>query len=138
VDGHGPGAPLDGLARAGWKLVYTDTPTDYIKGADDRNKATDLSYSLGFTVSAEGNVRNVIWDGVGFRAGLAANTSIVAVNNRVFKPELLKAAIKAKRTARSRSSCWSRRAMCCARSRSITTAACATRAWNASRARRTA
>jgi predicted metalloprotease with PDZ domain len=95
VDGHGPGAPLDGLARAGWKLVYTDTPTDYIKGADDRNKVTDLSYSLGFTVSAEGNVRNVIWDGVGFRAGLAANTSIVAVNNRVYKPELLKNAIKA-------------------------------------------
>jgi hypothetical protein len=63
VDGHGPGAPLDGLARAGWKLVYTDTPTDYIKGADDRNKVTDLSYSVGFTVSAEGNVRNLIWDG---------------------------------------------------------------------------
>jgi hypothetical protein len=38
VDGHGPGAPLDGLARAGWKLVYTDTPTDYIKGADERSK----------------------------------------------------------------------------------------------------
>ncbi|MGZ5183375.1 MAG: peptidase M61, partial [Ramlibacter sp.] len=95
VNGHGPGAPLDGLARAGWKLVYTDTPTDYIKGADDRNKVTDLSYSVGFTVSSEGNIRNVIWDGPGFRAGLAANTSIVAVNNRVYKPELLKNAIKA-------------------------------------------
>jgi hypothetical protein len=42
---------------------------------------------VGFTVSAEGNIRNVIWDGVGFRAGLAANTSIVAVNNRAYKPE---------------------------------------------------
>jgi predicted metalloprotease with PDZ domain len=95
LEGHGPGAPLDGLARTGWKLVYTDTPTDLIKGADERNKVVDLSYSLGFTVSLEGNVRNVIWDGVGFRAGLAANTSIVAVNNRVYKPEVLKAAIKA-------------------------------------------
>jgi predicted metalloprotease with PDZ domain len=94
LEGHGPGAPLDGLARAGWKLVYTDTPTDYLKGADDRNKVLDLSYSLGFTVSAEGNIRNVIWDGVGFRAGLAANASIVAVNDRVYKAEGLKAAIK--------------------------------------------
>lgn len=94
LDGHGPGAPLDGLARAGWKLVYTDTPTDLIKGADERNKITDLSYSLGFTVTADGGIRNVIWDGVGFRAGLAANSTIVAVNNRSYKADLLKKAIK--------------------------------------------
>jgi predicted metalloprotease with PDZ domain len=94
LDGHGPGAPLDGLARAGWKLVYTDTPTDLIKGADERNKVTDLSYSLGFTVAADGAIRNVIWDGVGFRAGLAGNSVIVAVNSRTYKPELLKKAIK--------------------------------------------
>jgi predicted metalloprotease with PDZ domain len=94
LDGHGPGAPLDGLARAGWKLVYTDTPTDYIKGVDDRNKVLDLTYSLGFTVAQDGAVRNVVWDGVAFRAGLAANTTVMAVGDRVYKPELLKAAIK--------------------------------------------
>jgi predicted metalloprotease with PDZ domain len=94
LDGHGPGAPLDGLARAGWKLVYTDTPTDYIKGYDERMKALDLTYSLGFTVAQDGAIRNVVWDGVGFRAGLAANTTVVAVGDRVYKPELLKAAIK--------------------------------------------
>jgi predicted metalloprotease with PDZ domain len=94
LDGHGPGAPLDGLARAGWKLVYTDTPTDYLKAVDDRNKVLDLTYSLGFTVAQDGAIRNVVWDGIGFRAGLAANTTIMAVNDRVYKPELLKAAIK--------------------------------------------
>jgi predicted metalloprotease with PDZ domain len=95
LEGHGPGAPLDGLARAGWKLVYTDTPTDYLKGADERSKATDFSYSLGFSVKADGGVANVVWDGAGFRAGLAPNTTIVAVNNRAWKPEVLKAAVKA-------------------------------------------
>jgi len=94
LDGHGPGAPLDGLARAGWKLVYTDVPTDYLKGVDDRNKVLDLTYSLGFTVAQDGAIRNVVWDGIGFRAGLAANTTVMAVNDRVYKPELLKAAIK--------------------------------------------
>jgi predicted metalloprotease with PDZ domain len=94
LDGHGPGAPLDGLARAGWKLVYTDTPTDYLKGVDERNKVLDLTYSLGFTVAQDGAVRNVVWDGIGFRAGLAANTTVMAVNDRVYKPELLKAAVK--------------------------------------------
>jgi predicted metalloprotease with PDZ domain len=98
LDGHGPGAPLDGLARAGWKLVYTDTPTDYVKSIDDRSKALDLSYSLGFAVSSTGAIRNVVWDSVAFRAGLAANATIVAVNNTAYKAEVLKKAIKDART----------------------------------------
>jgi predicted metalloprotease with PDZ domain len=100
LNGHGPGAPLDGLARAGWKLVYTDTPTDYAKSADERSKSTDFSYSLGFSVGTDGAIRNVVWDGVGFRAGLAANTSIVAVNNHAYKGEVLKAAVKEAKTSR--------------------------------------
>ncbi len=101
LEGHGPGAPLDGLARAGWKLVYTDTPTDAAKAADERNKVTDLSYSLGFSVRQDGSVTGVIWDGVGFRAGLAANTTIVAVNNKAYKGEVLKAAVKAARDGKA-------------------------------------
>lgn len=95
LDGHGPGAPLDGLARAGWKLVYTDTPSDVGKAAEERNKSSDFSYSLGFNVKAEGAIEAVQWDGVGFRAGLAANSVIVAVNNHAYKGEVLKAAVKA-------------------------------------------
>ncbi|MFZ3287226.1 MAG: peptidase M61 [Telluria sp.] len=95
LDGHGPGAPLDGLARAGWKLVYTDTPTDFVKSAEERAKASDLSYSLGFTVKHDGTVTAVQWDGVAFQAGLSGNSTIVAVNSRAYKPELLKAAVKA-------------------------------------------
>lgn len=94
LDGHGPGAPLDGLARAGWKLVYTDTPSDAGRAAEERSKSADFNYSLGFSVRADGGVTGVIWDGVGFRAGLAANTTIVAVNNRVYKGEVLKAAVR--------------------------------------------
>jgi predicted metalloprotease with PDZ domain len=98
VEDLAPQAPLDGLARAGWKLVYTDTPSDASKSADERNKTTDFSYSLGFAVKADGAITSVTWDGVGFQAGLAANTSIVAVNNRAWKPELLKAAVKDAKT----------------------------------------
>jgi predicted metalloprotease with PDZ domain len=101
LDGHGPGAPLDGLARAGWKLVYTETPTDTIKSAEERSKSTDFSYSLGFAVRADGGVSNVQWDGLGFRAGLAGNSTIVAVNNKVFKPEVLKAAVKAAKDSKA-------------------------------------
>lgn len=45
-------------------------------------------------MTQDGGIRNVIWDGVGFRAGLAANSTIVAVNNRVYKAEVLKDAIR--------------------------------------------
>ncbi|MCG2582937.1 M61 family metallopeptidase [Massilia sp. TS11] len=95
LDGHGPGAPLDGLARLGWKLVYSETPTPFLKQSEERAKSASFTYSLGFSVSASGNIEGLVWDGVGYRAGLAANTSLVAVNNRAYKPELLKAAITA-------------------------------------------
>jgi predicted metalloprotease with PDZ domain len=98
LDGHASGAPLDGLARAGWKLVYKDTPSDFSKASDERNKVTDFSYSLGFAVKQDGGVAAVQWDGVAFRAGLAGNSSIVAVNNRAYKGEVLKAAVKAAKT----------------------------------------
>ena len=95
LDGHAGGAPLDGLARAGWKLVYKDTPSDYSKSVDEQRKSTDFSYSLGLAVKQDGGVAAVQWDGAAFRAGLAGNSTIVAVNNRAYKAELLKAAVKA-------------------------------------------
>jgi predicted metalloprotease with PDZ domain len=101
LDGHASGAPLDGLARAGWKLVYTDTPSDYSKSADEQRKSTDFSYSLGFSVKQDGGVAAVQWDGVAFRAGLASNSTIVAVNNRAYKGEVLKAAIKAAKDSKA-------------------------------------
>ncbi|MFC0135602.1 peptidase M61 [Massilia eurypsychrophila] len=95
LDGHGSGAPLDGLARAGWKLVYKDAPSDATKASEERSKSSDFSYSLGISVKQDGAIAGVVWDGVAFRAGLAGNSSIVAVNNRAYKAEVLKAAIKA-------------------------------------------
>jgi predicted metalloprotease with PDZ domain len=95
LDGHGKGAPLDGLARAGYELVYKDTPSDFAKSMDEQSKSANFAYSLGMNVKADGGITGVIWDGVAFRAGLAGNSSIVAVNNRAYKPEVLKAAVKA-------------------------------------------
>ncbi len=95
LESHDAGAPLDGLARAGWKLVYTDTPSAYTKAAEDRNKITDFSYSLGMAIKPDGVIDGVQWDGVAFDAGLVSGTTIAAVNNRAYKPEVLKAAIGA-------------------------------------------
>lgn len=95
VDGHGPGAPLDGLARAGWKLVYRDTPTAFLKADEERGKSTDLTYSLGVVIDKDGKLGRLLWDGPAFKAGLSGNTTLLAVNGTAYTPKLLKAAIKA-------------------------------------------
>jgi predicted metalloprotease with PDZ domain len=92
---HGPGAPLDGLARGGWKLVYSDTPSDYLRQLEDQRKAVDFTFSLGFNVSSReyGQLTEVLWGGPGYEAGLTAGTTLVAVNGREYRPERLREAI---------------------------------------------
>ena len=94
LEGHGPGAPLDGLARGGYRLVYTDTPTDYFKSAEARRKSTDLSFSIGMVIGKDGALTDVEWDGPAFKAGLTEGTQIVAVNGDAFNADDLKDAIK--------------------------------------------
>jgi len=98
VENVGP-APLDGLARAGWKLVYADTPTPYLKGVEERSKSADFQYSLGFSVSGEGKVEGLQWEGLGFQAGLGGGTTILAVNGTAYKAEVLRAAVTAAKTS---------------------------------------
>ncbi|MDB5754341.1 MAG: glycyl aminopeptidase family protein [Massilia sp.] len=95
IDGINAHAPLDGLARSGWKLVYADTPTDFMKMAEERSKLTNFAYSLGFSVDKDGKVVGIEWNGPGFKAGLTSSSTIVAVNGTAYKPEVLKAAVKA-------------------------------------------
>lgn len=100
LDGHGPRAPLDGLARAGWKLVYTEKPTDFLKAQEEQSKSANFQYSLGFSVGAEGKLEAFQWDGLGFKAGLSGGSTLVAVNGRAYKPEVLRAAITAAKTSK--------------------------------------
>ncbi len=88
-------APLDGLKRGGYQLVYTDTPTDYFKAYETRLKVTHLGYSLGFTIGAGGLLSEVAWDGPAFKAGLTQGVTLVAVNSESYDADKLKDAIKA-------------------------------------------
>jgi len=95
IEGVNPKAPLDGLARGGYKLVYTDTPTDYFKVSETRAKNTNLAYSIGLTVGSDAVLTDVQWDGPAFKAGLTQGLTIVAVNGDTYDAEKLKAAVKA-------------------------------------------
>jgi predicted metalloprotease with PDZ domain len=95
LDGHGPGAPLDGITRSGWKLVYTEQETPYFKDVEDYRKAADFSYSLGLSVGPDGRIVNVTWGGPAFKANLTEGYTLLAVDGRAYKVDLLKAAITA-------------------------------------------
>ncbi len=95
LDGHGPGAPLDGLTRGGWRLVYTDTPTDYQKTLYAEYERNDFTYSLGLSITADGTVAGVQWNGHAFQQGLATGTQIIAVNGEATSPKVLADAITA-------------------------------------------
>ena len=90
--------PLDWLARGGYRLVYTDTPTEWFKSSEKKRKVTDLTYSGGLVLGKEGAITGVAWDSPAFDAGLTVGTTLVAVNGRALDPDQLKAAIKAKKS----------------------------------------
>jgi predicted metalloprotease with PDZ domain len=87
--------PLDGINKGGYKLVFTDQPTDWIKLAEKKAKNTDLTYSGGFVVGGDGKISTVIWDSPAFNAGLTVGTEILAVNGREFSGDSIKDAITA-------------------------------------------
>jgi predicted metalloprotease with PDZ domain len=97
LDGHG-GAPLDGIARGGYSLVYSDTESEYFKKSEARRKIVDFSYSLGFAIGRESRLTDVLWDGPGHSAGLTVGTQIVAVNGVAYDSDRLKDIIKRART----------------------------------------
>jgi predicted metalloprotease with PDZ domain len=94
LDGHGPGAPLDGITRGGYKLVYTNTPSNYFKDSEVRRKVADLTYSLGMIIAAEGKLSDVLWEGPAYKIGLTVGTQIIAVNGIAFDADQLKSAIE--------------------------------------------
>ena len=93
LDGHSPGAPLDGITRGGYKLVYTETPTDYFRNSETRRKVTDLTYSLGMIIAADGHLTDVLWEGPAYKSGLTVTTQIIAVNGAAYDPDRLKSTI---------------------------------------------
>ena len=90
-----PKPPLDGLTRAGWRLVYTDQETPYLRSVEMRRKTVDLTYSIGLVLARDGDITSVQWDGPAFKAGVTGASKLIAVNGIAYDMDRLKEAITA-------------------------------------------
>ncbi|HET6724938.1 MAG TPA: M61 family peptidase [Gammaproteobacteria bacterium] len=86
-------APLGGIERGGWKLVYTDERSDFQKASESLRHYRNLMFGIGFTLNDKGDIRDVLWDGPAFKAGLGPGMKINAVNGVKFSPDVLIRAI---------------------------------------------
>ena len=91
LDSHGPSAPLDGLKRGGYRLVYNASETEFFRSSE--GGATDLSFSLGLVASPTGAITDVLWDGPAFKAGLVPGMQVIAVNGVAYDSGRLKTAV---------------------------------------------
>lgn len=96
---HEGGAPLAGFAASGYRLVFTETPNEFIRGNENSARNLNLNYSLGMTVANDGAVNGVIWDGLAFKAGFAVGDKIIAINGKAWGKEAAIEAINVAKTS---------------------------------------
>jgi predicted metalloprotease with PDZ domain len=88
-----------GIEASGWKLVFTDTPSDFAKG--NTRGGADLVYSLGLSLGKDGSVGDVRWDSPAFNAGIGSGATVVAVNGLAYGSDVLEDAVKAAKDSKA-------------------------------------
>jgi predicted metalloprotease with PDZ domain len=104
IDSAGKPAPLDGVRRGGYKLIYTDTPSDFLSASDEQRKRVNLLFSIGVDLDdkeKEGTIAEVLWDSPAFKAHLTAGTQILAINGVAYSADVLKDAIRTAQSTKS-------------------------------------
>ncbi len=89
-------APLEGLTASGWHVTFDAEPSPVQKGNATLDKATNHYYSLGISLKDEGAVIAEVVPGTpADAAGIAPESSVIAVNGRKYSKEVLQDALKA-------------------------------------------
>ncbi len=95
VDEAGRPAPLAGIEKAGYKLVWKEEPNPSEKGRAANAKTLSLNHSIGVTLDKDNKVTSTRWDGPAFNAGLVNGAKILAVNGDTMSEDVIKKAITA-------------------------------------------
>jgi predicted metalloprotease with PDZ domain len=87
------GAPLDGISRGGYRLVYKDQPSGYQASKDALAGTTNLLFSIGLQLSNEGAINEVLWESPAYAAGLTVGGKVRSVNGRCYSADELERAV---------------------------------------------
>ncbi|CAM3974333.1 Putative protease with the C-terminal PDZ domain [Novosphingobium lubricantis] len=98
INTPGQPAPLNGIAKGGYRLVWKEEPNPFTKAVMDFGKSLPLSSSIGLTLDKDGKVTACRWDSPAFNAGIVTGAVIVAVNGLPYSADDLKKAITAAKT----------------------------------------
>ena len=92
LNSHAPHAPMGGLERSGWRLVYTAQPNSFLSAARKSGLGATMN-SIGLAIGGDGTVTDVLRGGAGERAGLVPGMKVLQVNGQAFSAAGLLAAI---------------------------------------------
>jgi predicted metalloprotease with PDZ domain len=91
---HGPGAPLEGIERSGWKLVYNDHESDRMRAWDNEHREINAEYSIGLWLKDDGEIVDTIESMPAATAGIGPGMRVVAINGRRFTADVLHDALR--------------------------------------------
>ncbi|MFX8937891.1 hypothetical protein ABTN00_19795, partial [Acinetobacter baumannii] len=89
----GQPAPLGGIERGGYRLVWKEEPNINEKARAGVAQSLSLWHSLGVNLDKDGKVTATRWDSAAFKAGIVPGTTIVAVGGTAYDADTIKAAI---------------------------------------------
>ena len=88
-----PHAPLGGIENGGYRIVYTDQPSEFIQARETATGDADAWWTLGIDITSDGHIDDVLVGSVSDKAGVGPGMQIVAVNRRQYTASLLSDAI---------------------------------------------
>ena len=89
-----PRAPLGGITNSGWRLTYTNELPAFLKIREGQRKFTDVSYSLGFSLSPDGGIGDILPRSPADRTGMVQGMKLIAVNGQSWSAKNLRDALK--------------------------------------------
>ena len=95
LDSVGNKLPDQALLASGWQVVYNDQPNEIERVDDVVGKTASLMYSIGLVAKEDGTLRQVLYDGPAFKAGLGPGMKITEVAGKKFTLDELKQAVAA-------------------------------------------
>lgn len=96
----GQPAPVGGIEKGGYKLVWKEEPNPFDKARMAEAKNLPLAWSLGVSIDKDAKVTSTQWDSPAFNAGVVTGSKVLAVNGIAYTADELKKAITAAKDGR--------------------------------------